>query len=95
MVYGEDFATGRGSLVLLAVGVSLYLAGATFLQVLLALDRGGRAAVVWALAAGVFVSGYFVSSGGELWRISLAFAVAMVANVVLQATLLSQRGSLR
>jgi O-antigen/teichoic acid export membrane protein len=95
VVYGDDFATGRGSLVLLAVGVSLYLAGATFLQVLLALDRGGRAAVAWALAAGVFVSGYFLTSGGELWRISLAFAVAMVANVALQAALLSQRGSLR
>jgi O-antigen/teichoic acid export membrane protein len=94
-VYGEAFAAGRGSLVLLAIGVSLYLAGATFLQVLLALDRGGRAAAAWALAAGVFVSGYFVLSGGELWRISLAFGLAMVANVVLHAALLAQRGPLR
>jgi O-antigen/teichoic acid export membrane protein len=83
MLYGNDFATSRGSLLLLAVGVACYLGASTFSQGLLALDRGRRAAAAWLGATVVFVGGYVVLPGDQLGRISTAFAVAMAGGLVL------------
>jgi O-antigen/teichoic acid export membrane protein len=95
LLYGNEFASGRMSLVLLGAGVSLYLAAATLLQVLLALDRGVVAAIAWSLSAIAFVGAYGITSGAELWRISVAFAGAMALNVLCHAALLFRRGALR
>jgi O-antigen/teichoic acid export membrane protein len=95
VLYGPEFASGRGSLVLLGVGVSLYLAAATLLQLLLALDRGRPAAVAWTISAIAFVGIFAVSAGTELWRVSVAFAAAMTLNVACHAVLLVRKGALR
>ena len=89
--YGPDFASGRGSLVLLGLGVSLYLAAATLLQLLLALDRGLPAAVAWTFSAAAFVGLFVLVSGTELWRVSVAFAAALTLNVVLHGLALARR----
>lgn len=75
-LYGEEFAARRIDLVLLAVGVALYLAASTLSQALLALDRGARASVAWALSAAVFVALYAALPGGPLARVGASFAVA-------------------
>ena len=91
LVYGPDFAAGRGELLLLGVGVAFYLAATTFSQALLALDRGRRAATAWSLSALLFVVLYATLSGGELERIAIAFAFATLVDFVLLAVLLFAR----
>ena len=90
-LYGSEFEAGRTELVLLGVGVACYLAGTTFSQALLALDRGAGAAVAWAASAVVFVGGYLLLDGGALMRVSLAFALATVLDLALLALLLLAR----
>lgn len=77
LVYGAGFDAGRAELGLLAVGVGFYLAASTISQALLAQDRGGVAAVAWAVAGALFISLFFALPGTELMRIGAAFAVAM------------------
>ena len=91
MIYGPDFDAGRGSLVLLGVGVAFYLSATTFSQALLALECSGRASIAWIVSAVLFVSLYFTLPGAELERVSLAFAVATLVDLVLLAGLLHRR----
>jgi O-antigen/teichoic acid export membrane protein len=90
-LYGPDFDAGRSELVLLGLGVACYLAGTTFSQALLALDRGIGAAAAWAASAVVFVGGYLVLDGDALTRISVAFAAATVLDLALLGILLVRR----
>jgi hypothetical protein len=80
----------RGNLVLLGAGVTCYLGASTFSQALLALDRGSRAAAAWCGSAVAFVGLYVLLPGGQLTRISLAFAGAMCAGLVALWVLLTR-----
>jgi O-antigen/teichoic acid export membrane protein len=91
IIYGPDFEAGRGSLVLLGVGVAFYLSATTFSQALLALESSARASVAWIVTAVLFVGLYFALPGSELERVSLAFAVATFVDLVLLAGLLHRR----
>ena len=86
ILYGSGFDAGRSELVLLGAGVGFYLAASTLSQALLALDAGGRAAACWAIAAVLFVGLYVAVPGEPLMRISVAFAVATLVNLVALAT---------
>jgi O-antigen/teichoic acid export membrane protein len=90
-VYGPGFEAGRLELALLGVGVGFYLAASTCSQALLALDRARTAAVGWTSAAVIFVGTYALVSGGPLVRISVAFAVAALADLAVLALLLARR----
>jgi O-antigen/teichoic acid export membrane protein len=91
LFFGPSFAAGRVELVLLGVGVACYLAATTFSQALLALDRGAAAATAWVASATLFVGLYFGLAGDELMRVSVAFAIATLADLVLLAVLLLTR----
>jgi O-antigen/teichoic acid export membrane protein len=91
LVYGADFEAGRLELVLLGAGVACYLAGTTFSQALLALDRGAGAALAWAASAVLFIGLYVLLAGESLMRIAVAFAVASFVDLVLLAALLLRR----
>jgi O-antigen/teichoic acid export membrane protein len=94
LLFGPSFATGRLELVLLGAGVACYLAATTFSQALLALDRGRSAASAWVGSAALFVALYFTLAGDELARVSMAFAVATLADLALLAAfLLKSKGS--
>lgn len=81
-VFGPDFYATRSELMLLGVGVTFYLVASVFSQALLSLDRTARAAVPWAIAAGLFVAAYIVVSGDPLYRVSVALAIASLAGLV-------------
>jgi O-antigen/teichoic acid export membrane protein len=81
LLYGPEFVAGRGSLALLGAGVGCYLAAATVSQALLALDRGVAAASAWAAAAVLFLTLYIIVPGDELFRVSLAFALAALTGL--------------
>ena len=91
MIYGPGFDAGRGDLVLLGAGVAFYLSATTFSQALLALEASGRASVAWIVTAVLFVALYFTLPGSELERVSLAFAVATLADLAMLAALLHRR----
>jgi O-antigen/teichoic acid export membrane protein len=82
MLYGDQYSVSRSNLVLLGLGVTCYLGASTFSQALLALDCGGRAAAAWCASAIAFVALYVVLPGGQLTRISVAFAAAMAGGLV-------------
>jgi O-antigen/teichoic acid export membrane protein len=90
LLYGDAFSVSRGNLVLLGAGVTCYLGASTFSQALLALDRGSRAAAAWCGSAVAFVGLYVLLPGGQLTRISLAFAGAMCAGLVALWVLLTR-----
>ena len=75
-VYGRAFHADRAALALFGLGVGCYLGAATFLQALLALDRGRQAALAWTGSAICFLALYFATPGSELMRIALSFAIA-------------------
>jgi len=83
VLYGTGFEVGRYELTLLAAGVGCYLAAATCSQALLALDSGARAAVAWTTSSAVFIALYFLLSGSELERISLAFVLTALVDFAL------------
>jgi O-antigen/teichoic acid export membrane protein len=91
MIYGPGFDASRGALVLLGAGVAFYLSATTFSQALLALEASARASVAWIAAAVLFVGLYFALPGSELERVSLAFAVATLADLLILAALLHRR----
>jgi O-antigen/teichoic acid export membrane protein len=91
LFFGPSFAAGRVELVLLGVGVACYLAATTFSQALLALNRGAAAAAAWVASATLFVGLYFGLAGDELMRVSVAFAIATLTDLVLLAVLLLTR----
>src|SRR5712691_8266267 len=90
-LYGPGFDASRTELALLGAGVGFYLAASTCSQALLALDAVRRAAVGWTAAAGLFVATYAVAPGGPLERISVAFALAALADLALLGVLLARR----
>jgi O-antigen/teichoic acid export membrane protein len=90
-IYGPEFEAGRGSLTLLGAGVAFYLAGSTFSQALLAIDHGRGAAKAWATSATLFVVVYAAVPGDELFRISLSFAAATLAGLLLLGSTLLRR----
>jgi len=55
LLFGGDFAYGRGGLVLVAAGMGLYLSAATLNQALLAHARAQQSAACWVACAVVFV----------------------------------------
>ena len=92
LVYGPEYTASRTALALLGVGVGGYLGTATFSQALLALDGGRVTACVWAATAALFLVLYAVVPGGELLRISLAFAAATMLSLAALALVLRARG---
>jgi len=90
-LYGDGFAASRTELALLGAGVGFYLAASTCSQALLALNSVRRAAVGWTAAAVLFVAAYAVSPGSPLERISIAFALAALADLTLLGVLLARR----
>jgi O-antigen/teichoic acid export membrane protein len=90
IIYGDEFSASRASLVLLACSIAFYLAGATFLQALLALHRVLGVALAWSAAGVVLCVVYVAASGSELSRISVALFVATAANAVIHRLLLAQ-----
>jgi O-antigen/teichoic acid export membrane protein len=91
LLYGPGFDAARLDLAVLGSGVGCYLAAGTCSQALLALGRPGRAAAAWALSCAVFVVLAASVPGGELQRISVAFAAAAVTAAALLAGLLVGR----
>jgi O-antigen/teichoic acid export membrane protein len=91
VMYGSDFVAGRSELVVLAAGVGCYLAAATISQALLALDEAIPAGVAWAASAGLFVVLYTVAPGGELARVSFAFALAALTGLAFLGLLLATK----
>lgn len=75
LLYGTGFSAGRADLIVLALGVGLYLTGATLYQAALARRRQVASAVSWALAAAVFVVVELALPGGSLHRVAVAFAL--------------------
>jgi O-antigen/teichoic acid export membrane protein len=92
-IYGPEFEAGRAELTLLGAGVACYLAGSTFSQALLAVDKGVSAAGAWLASAALFIGSYAATPGDELYRISLAFAAATFAGLLLLASTLLRRTS--
>lgn len=90
-LYGPGFEAGRLELTLLGAGTACYLAASTFSQALLAQDLGARAAAGWTISATAFVGAYVLGPGDELMRISVAFALATLAGLVLLAVGLTWR----
>ena len=80
LLFGGDFAYGRGGLVLVAIGMGAYLTASTLTQALLARGQAGRAAVPWLAAAVGFVA-VVVSPAIEdpVLRVEAGFAVAAAA----------------
>jgi O-antigen/teichoic acid export membrane protein len=90
-LYGDGFAAGRIELALLGAGVGLYMAASTCSQALLAVDSARLAGAAWAGSATLFVAAYAVVPGGALERISVAFAVAALADLAALGVLLARR----
>lgn len=90
MLYGAGFSAGRLELGLLGAGVAFYLAASTCSQALLALESVRSAAAAWAVTAGLFVGLYALLPGSALLRVALAFAIAILADLVLLAVLLAR-----
>jgi O-antigen/teichoic acid export membrane protein len=88
VLYGDGFAASRTALVLLGASVSLYLAGATFLQALLALDRGTSVALAWLASAAALVVSYLALPSSEVTRVSIALVLATALNALLHWLLL-------
>jgi O-antigen/teichoic acid export membrane protein len=76
LLYGAGFEAGRADLALLAVGIGGFLAAGTFCQALFAREEGGRAALLWGLAAMVFIGLALLLGGSDFHRVSVAFAAA-------------------
>jgi O-antigen/teichoic acid export membrane protein len=91
VLYGDGFAAGRVELALLGAGVGLYMAASTCSQALLALDDARMAAAAWAGSAALFVGAYAVTPGEPLMRISVAFVLASLVDLVALAALVGRR----
>jgi O-antigen/teichoic acid export membrane protein len=80
ILYGDGFDAGRTELALLAAGAGGYLVAATLSQAALARSEATGAALIWAASAALFVVLELVISGEPLFRVSLAFCLATLAN---------------
>jgi O-antigen/teichoic acid export membrane protein len=90
VLYGKDFAVTRFDLIVLGASVGLYLVSATFLQALLAFDRGSSVAAAWLVAAGALVVSYLALPGSEVARVSVALVIATAVNAALHGLLLGR-----
>jgi O-antigen/teichoic acid export membrane protein len=90
-VYGDAFAAGRLSLVLLAAGVGCYLGATTLSQALLSTGQTALTATAWAVAATGFVGVFACMSGDALKAASAAFAAGCAAAFLLLAGLFAFR----
>jgi O-antigen/teichoic acid export membrane protein len=90
-LYGSEFSASRVVLALLGAGVGFYLPAATLSQALLALDAGKQAAWAWAASGAALILIYAAMPGGELMRIALSFAIAVLVLLVSLAALLLRR----
>jgi len=91
LLFGSEFEAGRSELTLLAAGVAFYLLAGTLSQALLALAHSVRAAVCWAAGAALFVGLYVALPGEPLAEVSVAFAAASLAALLLLAGALAGR----
>jgi O-antigen/teichoic acid export membrane protein len=91
MLYGSDFTASRTVLAVLGAGVGLYLPAATLSQALLALDAGRQAALSWAASGLVLIALYVLMPGGELMRVAVSFALAVLLLLGCLATLVLER----
>jgi O-antigen/teichoic acid export membrane protein len=90
-VYGPAFQTSHLDLALLGVAAGGYLAAATLAQALLALASGRTAAAIWCTSAAVFVVGYMVVPGSQMFRVALAMAAATVLASLASTIVLMRR----
>jgi len=86
LLYGDGFEAGRADLALLAAGVGGFLTAGTFSQALLAVGRGGAAALYWAVGAATFVALELALSGTAFHRVSVAFAAGSALAAALLVT---------
>jgi O-antigen/teichoic acid export membrane protein len=91
VLYGSDFTASRTVLAVLGAGVGLYLPAATLSQALLALDAGRQAALSWAASGLVLIALYVLMPGGELMRVAVSFALAVLLLLGCLATLVLER----
>jgi hypothetical protein len=77
LLFGGEGNYARGGLVLIALGMGLYLCGATLNQAALAANRGREASACWAGSAVVFV-GILLLPGFDdrVLQVETAFAAA-------------------
>jgi O-antigen/teichoic acid export membrane protein len=80
VLYGDGFDTTGTELALLAAGAGGYLVAATLSQAALARSEPVGAAAIWAASAMIFVALELVLPGSPLFRVSVAFCVATLAN---------------
>jgi O-antigen/teichoic acid export membrane protein len=80
LFYGDGFTATRTELALLALGAGGYLVAATLSQAALARSEATGAAAIWAASATLFVILELAISGGPLFRVSVAFCIATLAN---------------
>jgi O-antigen/teichoic acid export membrane protein len=93
LVFGDAFQASAWDLALLGAGAGCYLAAATLSQALLAVNRGTPAAFIWAGAALLFAALYTLPFGGELDRIAVGVAAAMLLAASLLALLYARRSN--
>jgi O-antigen/teichoic acid export membrane protein len=90
-VYGPAFQTSHLDLALLGVAAGGYLAAATLAQALLALASGRTAAAIWCTSAAMFVVGYMVVPGSQMFRVALSMAAATVFAALASTIVLMRR----
>jgi hypothetical protein len=89
-LYGNGFTVTRLELVTLGLGIALYLASATFLQALLAIERATGAATLWLVGGGALVAAYALTNGAEVMRVSVAIVVGTAVSTLGQWALLKR-----
>jgi hypothetical protein len=90
-IYGPSFKTTHLDLALLGVAAGGYLAAATLAQALLALASGRTAAAIWCTSAAIFVVGYAVVAGTQMFRVALSMAAATVFAALVSTIVLMRR----
>jgi O-antigen/teichoic acid export membrane protein len=81
LLFGSDFDYGRAGLALIAVGMGLYLAGATLSQALLARGLTRQAAACWVVSAAAFV-GFLLIPGWDDRVVQLEVGYASGATLL-------------
>ena len=75
IAFGDKFSYDRLGLAAVAVGMGLYLSGATLSQAVLARGQAGRAAACWAVAAAVFMAWNLLPLFDVVSRIEAGFVL--------------------
>jgi O-antigen/teichoic acid export membrane protein len=90
-IYGPAFQTSHLDLALLGVAAGGSLAAATLAQALLALASGRVAAAIWCASASMFVLGYMLVSGSQMFRVASTMAAATVFATLASTIVLVRR----